>query len=266
MERNDMAVGVGAGFYGYQNKIIDPLGQCKSHNEIAKELADRMRIRDYDPLSEDERLRELARAAGIQYYDKFRADGVHWIDKSKPYVAFKAQIEDPDNHPFPTPSGKIEIYSQRLADMENPLIPPIPKYIEAWEGPNDPLARKYPLQLLTPHAKGRANAQFDNIPWLRELISQAVWINPQDAKPRGIENGDTVLVFNDRGKTKVPARVTERLMPGVAILPEGAWYDPDDQGVDRAGCANVLTRDEPSPGGSHAFNTVLVEIEKADGA
>ncbi len=262
MERNDTAVGVGAGFYGYQNKIIEPLGECKSQNEIAKELAERLGLHDYDPMTEDERLRAFAEAAEIRDYDKFKAKGVHWIDKTKPYVAFKAQIENPDNNPFPTPSGKIEIYSQRLADMDNPLIPPIPKYIETWEGPNDPLARKYPLQLLTPHAKGRANAQFDNIPWLRELNPQAILINSVDAKARGIDNGDMVLVFNDRGKTRVPANVSERIMPGVAILPEGAWFNPDEQGIDRGGCPNVLTRDEPSPGGSHAFNTVLVEIEK----
>jgi anaerobic dimethyl sulfoxide reductase subunit A len=51
-------------------------------------------------------------------------------------------------------------------------------------------------------------------------------------------------------------------MPSVALLPEGAWYDPDEKGIDRAGSANVLTRDEPSPGGSFAYNTVLVQIEK----
>jgi anaerobic dimethyl sulfoxide reductase subunit A len=71
-----------------------------------------------------------------------------------------------------------------------------------------------------------------------------------------------VRVFNDRGETITPAQVTKRIMPSVALLPEGAWYDPDEKGIDRAGSANVLTRDEPSPGGSFAYNTVLVQIEK----
>ena len=263
MERNDMAVGVGAGFYGRQNRIIRPLGESRSHNEIAKALATRMGIDDYDDMPEEERLKMFAEAADIPDHEGFKEQGVHWIDKSRPHVAFEAQIADPENNPFPTPSGRIEIYSQRIADMNNPLIPPIPKYFEAWEGPNDPLAKKYPLQLLTPHAKGRANAQFDNIPWIRELLPQKVLMNRLDAEKRGIEEGDLVMVINDRGKTRVTVRVTERVTPGVAVLPEGAWYDPDEDGIDRAGCANVLTRDEPSPGGSHAFNTVLVEIEKA---
>ena len=53
-------------------------------------------------------------------------------------MAFQQEIEDPANHPFRTPSGKIEIYSQKIAQMRNPLIPPVPKYLEPWEGPQDP--------------------------------------------------------------------------------------------------------------------------------
>jgi len=181
----------------------------------------------------------------------------------EPSVPFKRQIEDPANNPFPTPSGKIEIYSQQLADMNNPLIPPIPKYIDTWESLNDRLARKYPLQLITTHPKWRAHSQFGNIPWLRELEPQAVAINARDAEARGIKDGDPVRVFNDRGEMSIPAKVTQRIMPGVVDVPEGAWYDPDKRGVDRGGCANVLTRDARSPGGAFTTNTCLVQVEKA---
>ncbi|MBE0598865.1 MAG: molybdopterin-dependent oxidoreductase, partial [Desulfuromonadales bacterium] len=262
MERNDIAVGVGTAFLGFQNKAIEPLGECRSHYEIAIDLAARLGIEGYAAGSEDERLQEVAAVARIPDYQAFKEKGLYRIPRTEPYVAFQAQIADPENHPFETPSGKIEIYSQQIADMGNPLIPPIPKYIEAWEGPNDPLARKYPLQIITNHAKCRTNGQFDNIPWLRELAPQAVAINAADAAARGIADGDLVRVFNDRGETWVPAAVTERLLPGVAILPMGAWYRPDENGIDRAGSANVLTRDEPTPAGSFAYNSVLAQIEK----
>lgn len=94
-------------------------------------------------------------------------------------------------------------------------------------------------------------------------MPQAVTMNTSDARARGIEDSAMVRVFNERGETIVPARVTERIMPGVAILPAGAWYNPDENGIDRAGCANVLTKDQPSPAGAFAYNTVLVQIEKA---
>jgi len=142
---------------------------------------------------------------------------------------------------------------------------PIPKYIETWESANDPLASKYPLQLITTHCKRRAHTQFDNIPWLRELEPHAVKMNTIDAQARGIQDGDLVRVFNDRGRMIIPARVTERIMPGVVDLPQGAWYSPDENGVDRGGCANTLTRDEPSPGGALPSNTALVQVKKHGG-
>ncbi len=262
VERDDIALGVGMAYIGFQRKIIEPPGECKPHNEIAKELALRMGIRDYDNRAAEEPLRDVAGRLNIPDYEAFREKGVHWLERGAPYVAFQKQVEDPANHPFPTPSGKIEIYSQQLADMKNPLLPPIPKYLETWESTNDPLAAKYPLQLVTKHAKRRANAQFDTIPWLKELIPQRVLISSRDARERDIRDGDPVRVYNERGEMILPAEVTERLMPGVAILPAGAWYAPDEQGIDRGGCANVLTRDEPSPGGAFPYNTVLIQIEK----
>ena len=147
--------------------------------------------------------------------------------------------------------------------MDNPDIPPIPKYIETWESRNDPLAKKYPLQLITSHFKRRTHSQFENVPWLRELLPQALVMNSGDAKARGINNGDDVRVFNDRGEVIVPAITTERIMPGVVDLPQGAWYNPDENGIDRGGCANVLTRGACSPGGATVHNTGLVQVERA---
>ena len=263
MERNDIVNGVGLAFYGYVKKAIESLGESKSHFEIAVLLASRLGISSFSDKTEEDWLREMVENSEIPDYEQFRQKGVYRINLSEPYVAFKKQIEDPASNPFPTPSGKIEVYSQQLADMNCPDLPPIPKYIEAWEGRSDPLAAKYPLQLITTHFKRRANSQFDNIPWLRELELQAVWINSDDARSRVISNGDMVRVFNDRGEIVIPAKVTERIIPGVVDVPCGAWYNPDKNGVDRGGCPNVLTKDTHSPGGSFPYNSCLVQVEKA---
>ncbi len=262
LERDDMTYGQGTVFIGWVNKVIEPLGESRSPLQIAADLAERMGIAGYLEKGAEEVLQERAEMNGISDYAAWKQKGVYHFHLPEPHIAFKSQIEDPANNPFPTPSGKIEIYSEQIADMENPEAPPIPKYIETWESKNDPLAKRYPLQLITPHFKRRVNAQFENVPWLREVQRHAVTISCEDAGARDISDGDMVRVFNDRGEIVIPARVTERIMPGVASVPHGAWYDPDAKGVDRGGCANVLTKDEHSPGGAYAYNTALVEVEK----
>ena len=86
-------------------------------------------------------------------------------------------------------------------------------------------------------------------------------MNPADAEIRGIRDGDTVLVYNDRGTISINAWVTRRIIPGVVAMPEGAWYSPDEDGVDRGGCANTLTKDAMSEGGAAALKTCLVQVK-----
>ncbi|MFC2003874.1 molybdopterin dinucleotide binding domain-containing protein, partial [Chloroflexota bacterium] len=172
---------------------------------------------------------------------------------------------DPQRNPFPTPSGKVEIYSQRLVDLDDPEIPPIPKYIEAKETRRSSLAKKYPLELITTHFRNRALSQFDNIPWLKELGGQELWISSEDAAARDISEGEMLRVFNDRGELLIRAKVTERITSGVVNIPQGAWYNPDENGLDTGSCANVLTSEEYSPVGAFHFNTNLVEVEKYRG-
>jgi anaerobic dimethyl sulfoxide reductase subunit A len=180
----------------------------------------------------------------------------------EPVVAFREQIEDLENNPFPTPSGKIEIFSQRAADLNNPACPPIPKYLSTKEDRFDPMTEKYPLQLLTPHPRNRVHSELYLVPWLREVEEHRVWINTVDASARDISDGDEVYVYNDRGTVALPAFITERVIPGVVVIFEGSWYNPDKNGVDRGACANTLTRDEYSGGGACVMNTSLVEVKK----
>ena len=268
-ERNDFARPWLSGpYFLYLNKVIEPVPEVKSDLEICRELAARLAIHEpFFDIAEEEGIRQLVQGMGdvmeeVGDFEKFKKNGVHKIRLPSPGLCFEKQIEDPENNPFPTPSGKIEIHCQRIADLNNPHIPPIPKYIEPWEGPGDPFIERYPLQLITIHHKTRAHSCFDNNPWLSELEPQSLWISTWDAQSRGINNGDEVRVFNERGETIIQARVTERIMPGVVALGEGVWYRPDKKARDRAGSPNVLTRDQYSPGGAFPVNTSLVQVER----
>ena len=264
LERNDITTGPTVGFYGFMGQAINSVGESKSHLEICMSLAERLGIVDYNDKTEDEWLRFIAEKHSIPDYDSFKEKGFYLFESPEPHVGLRPQIEDPENNKFPTPSGKIELFCQDIADIGAPdILPAVPKYIEMWEGVSDPLREKYPLQLLTPHSRKRDHSQLHEIPSLRKVEPHTIWINSADASARGIRDGDDVKVFNDRGTVLIPAKVTARVMPGVVCIYEGAWYSPDASGVDRGGCANVLTRPEPSPGGALCSNTSLVEVSKA---
>ncbi len=264
MERADLTNGGIGPFYGYMHQAIPSEGESKSQLEIAALLAEKLGIKDFMSADEKRWIGDiLAENRDIPDQAAFKRDGVYKAKLERPYVCFQDQIRDLEANPFPTPSGKIEIYSAQIAQIGKPDLPPIPKYVPPWEGPGDPLTAKYPLQLVTTHTVRRAHTQFENVPWLRELYAQSVSINTGDAAVRGIRDGDTVLVFNDRGTIRLAARVTGRIMPGVVDVPQGAWYRPDAAGVDGGGCANTLTVDVTSPAGAFCANTALVEVAPA---
>jgi anaerobic dimethyl sulfoxide reductase subunit A len=264
MERNDLCTGGNAPWYGCLNKVVEPLGEAKSHFEICRLLAERLGVGGFGGKTEDGWVEEvLSSCRDIPDREAFRRDGISRLGLEKPYVEFEENTRGPSPKPFPTPSGKIELYSARLAAQGDARLPPIPQYVETWESPADPLAREFPLQLITTHTARRAHTTFETMPWLRELYPDTLGLNPADARARGLREGDRAKVFNRRGALVMKVRLTERLRPGVAEVPVGAWYAPGPDGVDYGGCSNVLTRAEVSPGGAFPSNTALVQVEKA---
>lgn len=266
MEREDViSPWLGSPYMLHMDKAVDSMYECKTDRDICDELAVRLGIADYrEGHTDEEWLKLIAEATGdVQDYGEFKKEGVLKLKMEKPFVAFREQIEDPINNPFPTFSGKIEIHSEHIAEMNNPRLPPIPKYIPASEGYGDPLSQKYPLQLMSTHHKPATHSSLEKVPWLEEVEPRRLWINTVDAKARDISDGDEVLVFNDRGRVLMKAKVTERIMPGVVNLCQGGWFDIGEDGIDRGACANTLVPDEHSQGGAWSANTVLVEVKKA---
>jgi anaerobic dimethyl sulfoxide reductase subunit A len=182
-----------------------------------------------------------------------------------PGIAYPAdQIRDPVNHPFKTPSGKIEIFSPRIYNLKRPHeILSIPGYVPPPEGPQDPLREKYPLQLIGYHTKKRTHSTHDANPWLDAMDPQRLWIHPEDANDRGLQDGELAEIFNDRGRVRIPVFVTTRIIRGVVAMSQGGWYTPDSSDTDIRGCINVLTSIKPSPfARGNPQHTNLVEVKK----
>jgi anaerobic dimethyl sulfoxide reductase subunit A len=265
LERDDIGPAwIGAPYFCHTTKCIDSLYESKTDIQILTELAPRLGIAHYNDKTDEEWLREIAATCKeIPDYDELKQKGYHTIDLGEPFIAFKKQIEDPENNPFATPSGKIEIYSKMVENLGDPEFPPIPKYIEAWEGRNDPLAEKYPLQLISSHPRHRVHSSFWDVPTLRDTQPPGIQMSIIDATARGIKDRDQVRVFNDRGEAIILCWVTNRIMPGVVHLDEGNWFSPDENGVDRGGCANMFTKTGFTPGTCYPCNSALVQVEKA---
>ena len=125
------------------------------------------------------------------------------------------------------------------------------------------LIKKSTVILIGFHHKSRTHSTYGNVEVLKAAVRQEVWINPIDAKPRGIKNGDMVRVFNKRGETRLSAKVTPRIMPGVTAMGQGGWLMLDEKGIDQNGSMNILTTQRPSPlAKGNPQHTNLVEIRK----
>ncbi|MCR5795127.1 MAG: molybdopterin-dependent oxidoreductase [Solobacterium sp.] len=255
------------------NKVIEPLFGTIFEWEWLKDIAKNLGVyetftaghpeADYWLRTTYDALRK--KETELPDFDTFSALGGWQYKKPKTYIAFEEQIKDPDNHPFKTPSGKIEIFSKTLYDMHLEDVPAVTRYISCPEGPDDPLQEEFPLQLIGWHTRRRTHSMHDNNEWEDEVEMPGLWIHPEDAAARGITDGDDVRIFNDRGTVIIPAVVTTRIMRGVVAMSQGGWYTPDMDGTDRRGSINVLTSSAyPTPlAKGNPQHTNLVEVTKA---
>ncbi|WP_108944068.1 DMSO/selenate family reductase complex A subunit [Shewanella halifaxensis] len=258
--------------------------EAKSCFEVCLELAKRLGVegqytegKNYKQWVEHLYSIDQQKAQGnLPSYQELIKKGLHKIAKpTASAIAFESFFSDPQANPLSTPSGKVEIYSSQLAEMaktwelpKGDVITAIPKYVKTWESYEDTQTRKdYPLQLIGHHTKSRTHSSFhSNFSWLREAVEDAVWLNPLDANSQGINDGDMARVTSPRAEVTVKAKVTPRIMPGVASLPQGAWFRPEDlsQRVDQGGNVNALTKYHPTPiGKCNPQHTNLVKITLA---
>lgn len=256
-------------------QVVDPPFETKSDYQICAELAERLGVKGEFTEGRSERdwvawiLQRYrdTRFPGVPELDEFERSnrGVYSRRVNSPAIGLADFRRDPVQHPLPTPSGKIEIFSKRLFDMNRPQeIPAVPKYLQEWASPFGPEAKQYPLQAMGHHAAQRVHSTHDNVDWLNEAFAQRVFMNPRNAVSRGIQEGDEVKVYNDLGSMVLPCHLTLRILPGVVDVPQGAWWEPDEEGVDRRGNINVLTTERWTAWAKgNAQHTIMVQVEKA---
>ncbi len=277
LERNDIT-NIGA----YTNdgvvamkKAVEPKGEAKTDFWIADQLARRMGLGDAFSEGKTEEawieslyndLRDKLHAMGIDAPDfaTFWEDGIFRFpldETSRDFVAFGDFRADPDAHPLATPSGKIELFSDRIVAYGYADCPGSPTYMASdVETPDE----RFPLALLSAKTMKRLHSQLDGV--LPEDRHRApVWIHPEDAKERGIKEADLVLVKSRYGEILAETFITDDVRPGCVVVHHGAWFDPQEvagRAIDVHGNANTLTRDVPtsSLGQGNVISGVSVEV------
>ena len=253
LERPDLVAGSGDLYYNRQ--ALAPPGETRTDYWVFSRLAERLGIGEAytGGKTEVEWLEALLESEDLDA-GALKRDGI-LRSQGGPRVHLAEFRADPVGRPLKTPSGRIEVACPTAVENGLPLIP---SYIQNRQDN----AGDYPLQLVTPHSKLRTNSVGYPNPWALRLEPHRVWMNPADAQARGIGQGDLVEVFNPYGAVAIPAKLTERMMPGVVCVYQGAWYRLGADGVDEGGCANTLTSHRVSPTGGMAIHSERVQIRR----
>jgi anaerobic selenocysteine-containing dehydrogenase len=213
-------------------KVIEPVGESRPVFEIEYELAKRMGLETAYPWTNTEEwINYRLKPTGITL-EKLRQQPVIY---TTPPVQHKKYLKNG----FNTPSGKVEIYSQKLRDHG---YPPLPQYkdLDAGFADQPALLEKYPLIGTSRKPGGYVHTRFRNIPRLRKIEPEPLMrLHPQDAQTRGIKDGDLTAVESPKRKVEIKAKVTTEVLPGVIVIDFG-WGNPWDPGPD----VNILTSDE----------------------
>jgi len=253
LERDDIVFG-GGNFVLYSNKIHEVLHDTRNDYNIFCDLADRLGFLEEfsEGKTDEEWLRYFVENSEIPDYEQFKKTGIYW-GKNQKRVPFRDFISDPRKYPLETPSGRIQISSEKYALKG---ASPIPRFN------NIKVNETFPLRLITPKSPYRIHSQNYNIEWFRKQEKHALWINPKDAIMRDINQGDIVMVSSPQGKVQIEAYITEDIMENVVCIHEGVWSQFNEDNVELNGSVNVLTSTIPTlPSHGSRTHSVCVNVE-----
>tara|TARA_Y100000310_G_scaffold274874_1_gene291166 strand:- start:9986 stop:11116 length:1131 start_codon:yes stop_codon:yes gene_type:complete len=286
LERNDLSASAGDRFVMAMQKSVEPVGDARNDFDIFLGLARRLGIAEAFDEGRDEEawVRHLydlthrfAAQRGVELpgFDAFWEQGfVEIPPPAKPFVMFDDFRSDPEEHPLRTPSGKVEIFSEKIAGFGYDDCPGHPVWQEPVEWLGAESAKRYPLHLISNQPSARLHSQMDQGSVSRETKirgREPITMHTDDATARGLADGDIARVFNDRGEVLAGVAISDGILPGVVALATGAWYDPLEPGkagtLDIHGNPNVLTLDKGTSklAQGPAAQSALVEIDRYDG-
>jgi len=283
LERNDIQASSSDRFLVAMHKAVEPFAGARNDHDIFLALARQLGFADAfnEGLDETGWLKRLygdvmesARPQGLNLpsFDEFWSQGyIEYPRLKEPYVLMADFRKDPVHHPLTTPSGKIEVFSRRIAGFGYDDCPGHPVWLEPAEWLGSSAAKRFPLHLVSNQPKTRLHSQLDmgaTSAQGKRDGREPVTIHPRDAAARGLATGSLARIYNDRGACLASVVVSTEVCPGVVQIATGAWYDPDhSNAVERHGNPNVLTLDKGTSRlaqGPSAL-TALVEIERYDG-
>ena len=279
-ERNDIGIAKAEPHIIAMKKQLSPLGEALDDFDILRRIASRLGREDAftESRNESDWLRWLY--AGIQRattahghalpdFEEFWRRGEYRFDPGiAPCPLLSAFREDPIKNALSTPSGRIEIFSEKVASFGYTECPGHAQWTEPeeWLGS----APKGALHLISNQPAHRLHSQLDHGAFSRSSKvndREIARIHPDEAASRGLHDGETVLIRSSRGRLLATLRPDPAVMPGVLQMATGAWLDLDADGLDRHGNVNVLTRDAPTSRLAQAptAHTTLVFINKFAG-
>lgn len=261
----ESASGEATKFIFYSAKAAEPLYESKSDFEIFSMLAEKMGVADSCYKSVDEIFNTmfeapLAKSMGITW-DRVKEEGAIQTLPADPYVYGADGV-------WGTETGKLQFYHETIPldtfygqeyDREKECLPYWEPPMECWH--ENELAEKYPLVFTSERSKFRVHSQYGKVPWLLELdVEPYVMVNPATCAERGIEDGDYVRLFNDRGECTLKVRFNDGTRPGMVVIDHG-W--DRDQFVSGFYSDMIGYNVTPVVANSYYFDA-LIEMEKAN--
>ncbi len=282
LERNDIVCANRDLMLAASHKAVEPAGEARDDYAIFSGLAARLGVEEAFTEGRDEEswLRQLyglarqriaAANLDIPDFDSFWRQGVTLLPEPETVKPLLADFRnDPQAHRLATPSGLIELFSERIAGFGYADCLGHAAWLPSQEWLGAPAAERFPLHLISNQPVTKLHSQYDHGSHARDSKvagREPVRMNPRDAADRGLKDGDIVRIFNDRGACLAGLRLSDALRPGVVQLSTGAWFDPLEPGrpgtLDKHGNPNVLTPDRGTSrlGQGPSAHSCLVEIE-----